>query len=147
MSAMHDVSAEQFAAITNLYARYNLASDEGDAEAYADCFTEDGGLELQPLDYKVAGRDKLREHKLRDVKGRDGRYRRHWNGCLALDLIDPETIRGRCYLVAYNGEPGKLPAVADVGVYEDRIVRCGDGRWRFKHRMLRMDASTWGTKK
>jgi hypothetical protein len=146
MTALHEVSAEQFAAITNLYARYNLCSDEGDADGYADCFTEDGGLELQPLGYKVAGRDNLHAHKLRDVKSRDGRYRRHWNGCLALDLLDPQTIRGRCYLIAYNGEPTKMPNVADVGVYEDRIVRCSDGKWRFSHRLLKMDATTWKAK-
>jgi hypothetical protein len=146
MAATQDVSAEQFAAITNLYARYNLASDEGDVEGYADCFTEDGHLELLPLGFTVDGRPKLREHKTRDVQGRDGRYRRHWNGSLALDLIAPDTVRGRCYLIAYNGEPTKMPNVADVGVYEDRIVRCSDGKWRFSHRLLKMDATTWKAK-
>jgi hypothetical protein len=53
------------------------------------------------------------------------------------------TATGRCYLLAYNGEPGALPTVADCGVYEDVLVRGTDGAWRFKHRHLVMDGSTW----
>ncbi len=38
------LSAQDYCEIQNLYAHYNLASDAGDAEAYASCFTEDGVL-------------------------------------------------------------------------------------------------------
>ena len=140
------LSADDFFAIHNLYARYNLSSDAGDVAGYADCFTEDGGLELQPLGFKVAGHAQLREHKERDAKSRGGRYRRHWNGSLHLEPVGSGEVRGRCYLVAYNGEPAQLPAIADVGVYDDRVVKCPDGKWRFAHRLLVMDASTWTRK-
>ena len=36
------VSPEEYVGILNLYAAYNLASDAGEAEAYADCFMENG---------------------------------------------------------------------------------------------------------
>jgi hypothetical protein len=137
------LSADDFCAIHNLYARYNLSSDAGDVEGYVDCFTEDGRLEVQPLGFMVAGQAHLREHKDRDAKSRGGRYRRHWNGSVHIELVGPGAARGRCYLVAYNGEAQHLPAIADVGVYEDRIVRCADGKWRFSQRLLVMDASTW----
>lgn len=140
------LSADDFFAIHNLYARYNLCSDAGEVAGYADCFTEDGRLEVQPLGFKVAGQVQLREHKERDVKSRGGRYRRHWNGSLHLEPVGPGEVRGRCYLVAYNGEPAQLPVLADVGVYDDRVVKCADGKWRFSQRLLVMDASTWTRK-
>ena len=69
--------------------------------------------------------------------------RRHWNGSICLEPVAPGTAHGRCYLVAYNGAPADLPVIADVGVYDDRVVRCADGKWRFSQRLLVMDASTW----
>jgi hypothetical protein len=135
--------ADDFCAIHNLYARYNLCSDAGDVAGYVDCFTADGRLEVQPLDFKVAGQAQLRQHKERDANSRGGRYRRHWNGSIYLEALEPGAVRGRCYLVAYNGEPAQLPGIADVGVYDDRVVKCADGQWRFAQRLLVMDASTW----
>ncbi|MGE3702019.1 MAG: hypothetical protein AB7G08_25030, partial [Hyphomicrobiaceae bacterium] len=42
-------------------------------------------------------------------------YRRHWNGSVHLEKIDDNTVRGRCYLLAFNGKPKSLPAIADCG--------------------------------
>ena len=144
------VSPADHAEITDLYAQYNLASDAGDAEAYAACFTPDGtllvqGLSLLPTgamqrggELRVQGREALVAFKNRDAGGRNGRYRRHWNGSLALRRLDGERIEGRCYLQAYNGEPGALPTLAQTGVYRDVLVRRG-GAWRFLSRMLAID--------
>jgi hypothetical protein len=52
------------------------------------------------------------------------------------------TVRGRCYLHGFNGLPGALPEVADVGVYEDRIVKVAT-EWRFVSRSILMDGSWW----
>ena len=137
------LGAEDMFAIHNLYAKYNLCSDAGDAEGYADCLTDDGILTVEPMGVRIEGRAALLEHKRRDVASRNGRYRRHWNGSLMVEPGDGGSARGRCYLLAYNGEPGQLPALADCGVYEDLLVRDHDGVWRFKHRHLVMDGSTW----
>ncbi|MGF7160819.1 hypothetical protein FHS85_002450 [Rhodoligotrophos appendicifer] len=136
------LSAQDFAEISNLYGAYNLCSDLGDVDGYAECFTSDGVLEVLPQDIRIEGRAALKEHKRRDLAGRNGRYRRHWNGSLNLKRLMDGTIRGRCYLIAYNGDPGTLPSVADCGVYEDTVVK-EDGFWRFRHRHLTMDGSTW----
>ena len=136
------LTAAEFAEIQNLYALYNLCSDAGDAEGYADCFTGDGAMLAPQLDLAVRGRPALVAHKKRDLAGRGGAYRRHWNGSLHLQRIDPTTVRGRCYLLAYNGAPGSLPILADCGVYRDTI-RLVDGAWKFADRTLTMDASTW----
>jgi hypothetical protein len=139
------------AEITDLYARYNHASDAGDAEGYSGCFTPDGILRVRGLEvrdgvmrrdpaaeFAIAGRAELAAFKRRDLAGRGGRYRRHWNGSLWLAPAADGAVRGRCYLHAYSGEPGGLPVLAQTGVYEDTIVRDGTA-WRFSLRLLTLD--------
>src|SRR3546814_12136884 len=79
--------------------------------------------------FRVQGRADFVAFKKKDVAGRGGRYRRHWNGSIHLEKIAADTVRGRCYLSAYNGVPGSLPELADVGVYEDQ-VEVGGAAWR-----------------
>ncbi len=136
------LTAQEYVDIQNLYAAYNLASDAGDAEAYAACFTDDGVLHIEPLDVTVRGRASFVAFKQKDAAGRDGKYRRHWNGSLHLEKIDRDTVRGRCYFHGYNGTPGQPPTLADCGVYEDTITRFG-GAWKYARRHLTLDASTW----
>ncbi|ALJ34503.1 nuclear transport factor 2 family protein [Azospirillum brasilense] len=138
---MSELSAQEAFEIGGLYSRYNLCSDLGDPDGYADCFTADGVLELMPHELRIAGRAALHGHKVRDLATRQG-YRRHWNGNLLLERRDDGSVRGRCYLMAFNGPSGELPAIGDCGVYEDDIVLDG-GTWRFRRRLLTMDASTW----
>lgn len=142
------LSAQQHADIQNLYACYNLCSDAGDAPGFAGCFTAAGELRLEPLGLRVAGRAALEAFKRQDAAGRNGRYRRHWNGSLHLERLGADTaaaaitVRGRCYFHGYNGLPGELPAFADAGVYDDTIVQEG-GAWRFALRLLTLDATTF----
>ena len=104
------------------------------------CFTRDGELSIPTLAMQIKGRDALHAFKLRDTAQRGKRYRRHWNSGLYLEYVDGETIRGRCYLHGYNGDPGQHPELADVGVYEDTLVK-ENGEWRFAQRVISMDAS------
>jgi hypothetical protein len=128
--------------IQSLYGLYNLASDAADVDAYVDCFTEQGEMLSPEVGIDVHGHAGLRAHKERDKANRGGRYRRHWNGNLVLELLEDGSVRGRCYLVAYNGTPGDLPEIADCGVYEDVLTKVG-GDWKFARRTLTMDGSTW----
>ena len=136
------LSVEDQLEIQSLYALYNLASDACDIEGYADCFTGDGEMLSPEVGIEVRGREALKAHKQRDKDNRAGRYRRHWNGNLHLEKLEPGRVRGRCYLIAYNGQPGALPAIADCGVYEDILVKT-DAGWKFAQRRLTMDGSTW----
>jgi len=137
------LTAEDLFAIQNLYAKYNLCSDLGDVEGYADCFAEDAVLTVEPQGVTIEGREAFLAHKRRDLDGRGGRYRRHVNASLAIDPIDAGTARGRCYLLAYNGVPGALPELGDCGVYDDLVTKGEDGVWRFARRHLAMDGTTW----
>ncbi|MBM85085.1 MAG: hypothetical protein CMM47_03560 [Rhodospirillaceae bacterium] len=128
--------------IQDLYSRYNLLSDAADSAGYANCFTADGTMLSPEVGIEVRGHDALVAHKERDKSNRAGRYRRHWNANLCLDLLDDGRVCGRCYLLAYNGIPKDLPTIADCGVYEDILVKV-DGAWKFESRCLSMDGSTW----
>ena len=143
MSNSGGISALDYLEIQNLYSYYNLMSDAADAEAYASCFTDDGVMESRAIGIDVTGRSDLIAHKERDKANRGGKYRRHWNGSIHLERLGDGSVRGRCYLVAYNGEPGELPILADCGVYEDILVKV-NGAWKFARRTLTMDGSTWG---
>ena len=143
MTQKNTLAIKDYLDIQNLYALYNLSSDEADSETYASCFTDDGVLEAPTIGIGVSGREALVAHKERDKANRGGRYRRHWNGCLHLELKPDGSVLGRCYLVAYNGIPGELPVLADCGVYEDTLI-CRDGEWKFSKRILTMDGSSWG---
>ena len=131
------ITPDEYVEVLNLYSLYNLASDAGDAAQYANCFTEDGELHGT---YDVKGRAALEAYKLKDKAGRSHLYRRHWNGSIHLEKIDENTIRGRCYLFGYNGEPGKLPYTTHAGVYTDTIKRVG-GEWKFANRDLKFDGT------
>ena len=67
---MAELSAQDHVEIQNLYAKYNLCSDEGDAEGYASCFTREGVLELATIGLTVSGRENFIEFKRKDKAGR-----------------------------------------------------------------------------
>jgi SnoaL-like domain len=140
---MKEVSAQDYVEILNLYARYNLCSDAGDADGYADCFSSKGKLDvLTPgPSLSLTGRENFVAFKAREAGSRRHIYRRHWNGSIHLERVDDHTVIGRCYFLAYNGTPGALPAIADSGVYKDRLVKEA-GHWKFEHRHLTLDAAS-----
>ena len=142
MSSASRLSAADYAEIQNLYSYYNLCSDAGDAEGYSSCFTSDGLLRIDAANIRLQGRSNLLEFKQADAGRRGNRYRRHWNGSLHLQAQPDGSVRGRCYLHGYNGEPGKLPDLADVGSYVDRIVKEA-GEWKFAERSIIMDVSSF----
>ncbi len=126
---------EDYQAIVQLYARYNLASDTGDPADYAACFTADGVLDAGEL--VVTGRIALEEYKRADQEGRQGMARRHWNGTLLLEPVGPDEVTGTCYLMAFSQVGPRMEHV-DSGVYRDTIRRSAAG-WGFARRQLTFD--------
>ena len=126
-----ELSAEDHAAINQLYARYVQAIDFGDAIAWADTFTPDGSF-----GDSVTGRDALivfaeRYHE------ENGDAPRHWYGALVL-APSADGAEGRCYAVTFNS---RTQSLMWTGTYRDLLVKTSEG-WRFSSRQLTIDTTT-----
>lgn len=130
------------AAIEDLMARYLLAMDYHDADAYAECFTEDG-----VLDYamgRLEGREAIRA-EARAFAGKIGAIFRDWRGNPAKlrHVIGQQAIRvegDRAWNTGFwwemtNGGPEGSLATPSFGTYEDELERVA-GRWQFARRKI-----------
>jgi uncharacterized protein (TIGR02246 family) len=116
-------------AIHQLYAGFCNTLDDGEADAFAECFTADASF--GGVGTPVRGRDALRKFAVEMV----GKNIRHVATGVYVEGDGDEAV-GRAYLVAYRGtRPAKLLA---TGRYRDRIRRV-DGSWRFVERVFTPD--------
>ena len=134
------LAAQDYTEIQDLYAYYTLCSDAGDADGFVSCFSAVGELCIPSLLMRIRGHAALHRFKTGDAARRKGRVRRHWNSGLHLERIDATSVRGRCYLHAYEAAEGEAQVLVDMGVYEDILVH-EEGEWRFSCREIHMDHS------
>ncbi|HEY3941543.1 MAG TPA: nuclear transport factor 2 family protein [Acidimicrobiales bacterium] len=124
----------ELVAIHQLYASYSFASDHGDGDAYAACFTPDGsfdmpGRHLQGADELLAstgaGRDPGAPVGIRHI--------------LSNIVVDGEGDKatGRAYVTLVGTAP---TGIVMTGEYEDQLQRL-DGQWRFSARRFTPDAA------
>ena len=116
-------------AIQQLYAGFCNTLDDGEADAFAECFTAEASF--GGVGTPVRGHDALRKFAV-DMVGKNVRH-------VATGIYvegDGDEAVGRAYLVAYRGtRPAKLLA---TGRYRDRMRRV-DGSWRFTERVFTPD--------
>jgi hypothetical protein len=130
------------AEIADLMARYLFAMDHHDADAYAECFTEDG--ELDWAMGVARGREAIRAEArgfaakigeiFKDSEGRPAKLRH---------AVDQKVIRiegDRAWNTGFwwemtNGGPDGTIALPSFGIYEDELRRV-DGRWLFSRRKI-----------
>lgn len=119
-------------AIQQLAAAYCHLIDDGDGEALADLFTDDGTLEIVDL-VTSEGREQLVANggMFPDVMP-GGRHIVHNTWITG----DGDTATMRAYLS--NVQAGESPRYVQTGRYVDDLVKTGDG-WRFRHRTLTLD--------
>src|SRR5437867_3731059 len=122
------LTADDYAEIHNLYARYNYAYDSSNAEMYGGVFTTDG--EFVVGDRVLHGRKEIGDL----TKGRGAVKSRpkifHVGSSVVVDP-SPEGAKGSSYVVLMDLQ--KNPAISGGGVYEDVLVKTKEG-WRFKKR-------------
>ena len=124
------LTADDYAEITQLYAKYNFAIDSGDGEGWAATFTPDGVFG------KMVGHDALVAFVADFYKRNEGRAR-HWNSNVVITAT-AEGANGACYLLLFN--TGVKPAVPMGNAkYDDKLVMTASG-WRFKSRTVVPDA-------
>ena len=134
--------ASDRAEIIDLMARYLFAMDYHDADAYAECFADDG--ELDWAMGVARGREAIRaeaetfKQKIGEIfKDSDGNPAKLRHG------VNQKVIRvegDRAWNTGFwwemtNGGPDGSIALPSFGIYEDELVRV-EGRWLFKRRKI-----------
>jgi len=123
--------------IRDTIARYNIAGDSRNLDAFVDTFTEDGVYESSPFHCvgKPAIRAYLSENWNAKPTGPTAKFRRHNITTCQIDLTSPTTADGRTYyFVVTDLGPDHC------GFYVDRFREVG-GRWLIAHREVWMDWS------
>jgi hypothetical protein len=131
------------AKIEDLQARYLFAFDWGDADSYADTFTEDGVLNFGWGEIK--GREAIRAFIAGDgerpepPEGQHRRVGRHIISNIVV-TIDGDRATGRAYWTHMTtNENDGYGTVDFFGHYEDEMVKV-DGQWLFKRRHIYNEA-------
>jgi hypothetical protein len=125
------LSTQDYIDLQQLYARYNMAIDTSDAEAWAATFTPDG-----VFNNTNRGHDGLVQFIKDWREKRNGAMRRHWNSNLTFTATNTGA-RGSAYLILLDISV-RPAAIALTGIYEDVIVRTPQG-WRFQSRVVHLD--------
>ena len=124
------LSAVDYVKIEQLYTRSAVAFDSVRAQgaAFASTFTADGVMTR--VGVTATGTRALEEFAAANPPGL-----RTWMSNLVL-VPTPDGATGRVYVMV-KGPNARAP-VADVGTFEDELVRAGDG-WRFQRRSYRSE--------
>jgi uncharacterized protein (TIGR02246 family) len=131
-AAASGLSAQDYFEIQQLYARYNIAIDSGDAEGWAATFTPDGVFNTFSGHDALVGFVKTWREKL------NGATRKHWNNNLEITGTSREaTASVYLILVDFSTKP---PSILTTATYTDSLVKTKDG-WRFTKRTTKGDSA------
>jgi hypothetical protein len=133
VQAAATLSAQDLADIQQLYARYNLAIDTGDAEGWAATFVPQGVFNTYTGHDALVGFVKMWREKL------NGAARKHWNNNLQLSG-DGKQASGSVYLMLLDTST-KPASIIFTGVYSDTLLKTRDG-WRFTKRVTSADPAS-----
>jgi hypothetical protein len=124
-AAAAGLSAQDNFEIQQLYARYNIAIDGGDGEAWASTFTPDGVFNQFVGHDALVGFVKMWREKL------NGATRKHWNNNLQISGNSKEAS-GFVYLMLVDIST-KPASILTTATYKDSLIKTKDG-WRFTKR-------------
>jgi hypothetical protein len=129
--AADTLTAQDYFEIQQLYARYNIAIDSGDAEGWAATFTPDGVFNTFSGHDGLVSFIKMWREKL------NGATRKHWNNNLQITGNSKEAS-ATVYLMLVDFSTKPI-TILSTGTYSDRLVKTKDG-WRFTKRMTKGDS-------
>jgi uncharacterized protein (TIGR02246 family) len=136
-TATSGLAVEDRLEIHDLYSRWCVAIDEGDAQAWADTFTEDGIFRLTTHPVRATGRAELLA-MAENVYAHDQGLNRHQCYNILLTADGP-LVRGRADALVLELRTGGDARIIKTCRYADTIVRRA-GRWVFAERVI-----TWDT--
>lgn len=130
--AADTLAAQDYFEIQQLYARYNIAIDSGDAEGWAATFTPDGVFNTFSGHDALVGFIKTWREKLH------GATLRHWNINLQITGNSKEaSATTYLMLVDFSTKP---TSILMTGSYTDSLIKTKDG-WRFTKRTTKSDVT------
>lgn len=126
--------------------RYAHAIDQGDAAAFADCFTDDAvyDVRLNPqtgvatASFRHEGRAEILAFAENHTHVPDSWHRHVVSEPVTEVDSDRAATASSCF-VRVDAHPQE-PYIRAFGRYLDRLVRCPDGRWRLRVRIAEVDA-------
>lgn len=127
--------------VQQFYARHFHLLDSGDAESWAQTFTEDGYFwPVSVLPEPVRGRAALTAavRATHDRLAAAGERHRHWHGMVHVQPAGDGTLSVRCYAQIFAipaGGPARLHLHC---VCEDVLVH-DDGQWKVRERRVTRD--------
>jgi ketosteroid isomerase-like protein len=127
-----ETTMDDYEAIRQLVARYNVAFDNLDIEGWVDCFTEDAFFNRSNADRSYRGHDELRQLITEFSETFNGRH-------ITTDFqihLDGDVAKMSCYLQLLDR--GNHHAVGMFAVYDDELRKVG-GEWKFSQRLLEVD--------
>ncbi|PYC83788.1 hypothetical protein C7C46_08555 [Streptomyces tateyamensis] len=123
--------------VQQFYAQQMRLLDSGEAERWADTFTEDGVFHQNVDPAPLAGRSAIAvaaRRRIETIKS-DSLTRRHWLAMLEVDEQPDGRVRTRYYAMAMATPAGGRLEVYVSTVSEDVLVRSGDS-WLVEHRYV-----------
>ena len=145
LAARPALSPDTTLAVTDLCARYNLAVDLGDVDAWVGCFTADGSFRITGHTAWAHAADvpEVDLHgaaELRAFMGQvtDERRVRHWTTNLVLRARADEGLDALSLMTVWDLAADRAGEVVLTGVMRDRLVPTASG-WSFLARHLTLD--------
>ena len=131
------LTAQDYTAITELYARLYQGSDLREVDVWLSNFADDAVF-VFPDGKEVAGMKALRDFRVKSFGGNTGdSKRRHWVSGVMLTPMPEGIAKARAYWLMIDGS-GKQPVLAQSGHFDDQFVKTKDG-WKFKRHVVNMD--------
>ena len=125
--------------------RYVHAVDYGDMEGLLDCYLPDADhITNLPMGNLKGHEEILSFYRLRPTAPE--KYEKHLVVEPVIAVLNSDEAAVDSYYLLVQDRPTG-PFVSHYGRYRDRLVRCEDGRWRFKVRRVEGEAIAPGMRK
>lgn len=127
--------------IQQFYARQMHLLDSGEADTWAETFTEDGVFAANAHPEPARGRETIRTAaaKAAAERAEQGLQVRHWLGMLDVRPQEDGSVLARSYALIINTPAGGQAAVHLSTTCEDVLVRGEDGGWLVSTRQVVRD--------
>jgi len=122
---------------------YGALYDAGQLDKFAELFTEDAQLTIEPdpgyFKLPLVGRDVIKEKMgQRYAEVSAVAQRRHVTTNTIFKSLNQTEAETQSFGTILSAEPGGAPELRAIGVYHDAFIKVG-GEWKFKSRHLVLD--------